>query len=449
MEKEREDKVGDIFKSERIRSIYELFKENPLRYEIEVDFNIFEWFAFKEMMIIFLKSLLNNSYSTGQYKSKNNKHTFYRFIIEDIKDMSGLIDYKNEKVNEIIKRLTLTNISIDIRKFDKIIIEVYQANSKNEKLDKILNENTPLFFDVIVKNVTKIVHNVKNAEYVDGGLLMKDGVENCEIEGYYNSKYIEIDAGRKTERNAFHRKVIKLCFKFKNMYVQDIITNEKKHISFIRIYQSLIQNVFQLFFPGNFCSVKDLKYYPFDSCNEGLDDWNFYKDIPGEVCEYEYEFSKKKLPSFSVEKFKFPQKTFDEVLDKLILLENDALNMFYNSMLSYREGLKSSVSFFHYYIALENIAKYEKNKKKDETDVNSLVKKYTKANLDIVFDWCYKMRNKYTHNCMTGKGIFNIVFEESYPMLSYIVNDRESGVEIEEFIRLVVSHTMIAWLLEQ
>ena len=449
IEVEKEYKVEDIFKSERIRSIYELLKEEPLRYEIEVNFNIFEWFAFKEMMIIFIRSLLNNSCSTGQYKSKNGKQTFYRFLIEDIKDMSRLIDYKDEKVNKIIRQLTYTNILIDIRKFDKIIIEVYQANSKNEKLNEILNENIPLFLDAIVKNVTEIVNNVKNAEYVDSFLRRKDGIENCEIEGYYNSKYIEIDAGQKTEKSAFNRKIIKLCFKFKNIYVQDIITNEKKQISMGIIYESLIKNVFQLFFPGNFCSAKDLKYYSFDSCNEKLKDGNFYKDIPGEVCEYKYDFSEKRLPSFSVEKFKFPQKTFDEALDKLFLLKNDALNMFYNSMLSYIEGLKSSVSFFHYYIALENIVKYEKNKKKNEIDVNALVKKYTKANLDIVFDWCYKMRNKYTHNYMTGKGIFNVIFEESSPMISYIVNGHERYVKIEELIRLAVSHTMIAWLLEQ
>ena len=59
------------------------------------------------------------------------------------------------------------------------------------------------------------------------------------------------------------------------------------------------------------------------------------------------------------------------------------------------------------------------------------------------------MRNKYTHNYMTGKGIFNVIFEESSPMISYIVNGHERYVKIEELIRLAVSHTMIAWLLEQ
>ena len=438
----------DLFKSKTPRNIYELLKKEPLKKEIEVNFNIFEWYAFKELLINFCLLLQNNRYSSGSHKSKNQKNTYYQFTISDIKDMSCLIDYNDEKINNIIKRLTLTDISIDIRKFNKIIIEVYQVESKNPKLDDVLNNNIETFFNRVVDRVNEMIKNVKNAEYVDSGLFSYIGIEKCNIEGYYNSKYIEIDAGKKSPIPGNHEKKIKMHYKFKNMYVIDSLMNKKNYIYLQTIYQPLIENILQLFIQGNFCSINKLNYYPFDEDISIKNDFDFYKEKVGKICEYNYDFTNQKLPNCSYEDFSFPQEAIDKAIDKAILLDNIALNTFFYSCQSYKEALKSSVSYFHYYIALENIIKYEKNNKNNEISVKELVKKYTKVNFDGILEWCYTMRNKYAHNGITNKGIFNSFFKESYPIIGYEYDSYEGGIYIEALIKLITSYTLISWLLD-
>lgn len=440
--------IDDFLKSRTTRTIYDLFGKEPLKKEIDVEFNIFEWYAFKELLISFSKLLLNNSYSWGTHKSKNEKHTYYYFSISDIKDLSVIINYNDEQINNIIKLLTLTEISIDIRHFNKIIIEVYKAESKNLKLNKILEDNIEPFFNNIVNIVKTMIKDVKKGEYTDGGIYSYIGIENCDIEGYYDSKYVEIDAGKKSPVPASHEKKIKMHYKFKNMYVKDSISNKKIHISFSDIYQPLIQNILQLFLNGNFCSTNKLKYYPFDEAPITNDEFTFYKKIKGKIGEYNYEFIQQNVPSISSENFVFPQKAIDKAIDKVISLDNIALNTFFYSCQSYKEALKSSVSFFHYYIALENIIKYEQSKKNNNIDVKQLVKKYTKIKCDNILEWCYKMRNKYAHNGITNKGIFNTFFEEEYPMFGYGYGKYEYGVYLENLIQLITSHTLIGWLLD-
>lgn len=435
--------IRSILDSKKELKILDFYKKTPLKKEIFVDFNVLEWYMFKEMCADFCKLLFNNSYSFGTRKSPNGKNTYFYFSISDIKDLSIIIDYNDEIINNIIKKLTLTYISINIRSYDRVIIEVYQAETHNKKLDKILNNNIEIFFDRVVNIVSEIIKNIKKAEYVDGGLLTSEGLKDCNMEGYYESKYLEIDAGRALSKYE-HGKIIKMHYKFKNAYVFDFLKNNKKYIQFHSILHSLIRDVFILFLRNDFCSIANLKYYPFDGEVKEKIEYILDKNNKGKICEYCFDFTQQKLLPYEKENFEFPQKAFEDAIDKVLLLDNKALNSFVYSCQSYREGLNSSVSYFHNYVALECIVKHE-IKKGNEIDVKGLVRKYTNVNFDVIFEWCYKMRNKYAHNGITDKGIFNSFFREDNPLLGY--NDC-SYVEIEKIIEQITSYTLISWLLD-